>query len=191
MGRPAGSIPHHRKDDPLAPTVVDPPFGSVENLAAMIRRFPGDRKAYLLGLIDSIISDLYGSDTRKVGFIRNALVAGHLVDKEPVDPTGQLYSREADDPTPVSGARVEPHVGGMTEGGLVDETEELTGAAITESCVITGWGGLCPTHQARHIASGEAECGCPVYPFAGRGDAADTIVDHRRDCPGHPYAADA
>lgn len=41
---------------------------------------------------------------------------------EPADPTGQLYSREADDPTPVSGARVEPHVGGMTEGGLVDET---------------------------------------------------------------------
>lgn len=38
------------------------------------------------------------------------------------DPTGLAYSREAEDPTPVSGARVEPHVGGVTEAGLVDET---------------------------------------------------------------------
>lgn len=41
------------------------------------------------------------------------------------DPTGLLHSRaddEPDDPTPVSGARVEPHVGGMTDEGLVDET---------------------------------------------------------------------
>lgn len=43
---------------------------------------------------------------------------------EPVaDPTGLAYSRPADDPTPVSGARVEPHVGAVTEAGLVDETE--------------------------------------------------------------------
>lgn len=49
--------------------------------------------------------------------------AGRIAESmEPADPTGQLYSREADDPTPVSGARVEPHVGGMTESGLVDET---------------------------------------------------------------------
>lgn len=65
---------------------------------------------------------------------------------------------------------------------LVDETEPMTGAAITEACVIRGWGGTCTTHAARHIASGEAPCGCPVYPFAGRGDAADTIVDHRTGC---------
>lgn len=40
------------------------------------------------------------------------------------DPTGLAYSRadDADDPTPVSGARVEPHVGGLTDDGLVDET---------------------------------------------------------------------
>lgn len=38
---------------------------------------------------------------------------------------GLAYSRaddEQDDPTPVSGARVEPHVGAVTEQGLVDET---------------------------------------------------------------------
>lgn len=41
------------------------------------------------------------------------------------DPTGLAYSRadDADDPTPVSGARVVPHVGGVTEDGLVDETK--------------------------------------------------------------------
>lgn len=62
------------------------------------------------------------------------------------------------------------------------ETEAMTGLGITEACVITGWAGLCTTHKARHIASGEAKCGCPVYPYAGRGDAADTIVDHRQNC---------
>ena len=65
------------------------------------------------------------------------------------DPTGLSYSREADDPTPVSGARVVPHVGGVTEAGLVDETASV------------------------------AECGCPVHPYPeGRGDEADTIVRH-------------
>lgn len=37
---------------------------------------------------------------------------------------GQSFSREADDPTPVSG-RVPPHTGGMTDQGLVDETVTL------------------------------------------------------------------
>lgn len=47
---------------------------------------------------------------------------------EDPDPTGQLYTRaddEQDDPTPVSGARIAPHTGGMTDGGLVDETEAV------------------------------------------------------------------
>lgn len=51
------------------------------------------------------------------------------------DRVGQLYSREADDPTPVSGARVEPHVGGMTEGGLVDETSEAPTGTICGLCM--------------------------------------------------------
>jgi len=38
---------------------------------------------------------------------------------------GLDYSRPADDPTPVSGARVEPHVGAVTESGLVDVGEFL------------------------------------------------------------------
>jgi hypothetical protein len=42
------------------------------------------------------------------------------------DPTGLAYTRVddgADDPTPVSPARVPLHTGGMTDDGLVDETE--------------------------------------------------------------------
>lgn len=43
-----------------------------------------------------------------------------------LDPTGLAYSRvddEPDDPAPVSGARVPPHTGAMTDEGLVDETK--------------------------------------------------------------------
>lgn len=80
-----------------------------------------------------------------------------------------------------------------TEHEVIDampNAAAFTAAAVTESCVFAGdHGGWCKTHQAVHKPSGKAECGCSVYPFAGRGDAADTIVDHRRDCPGHPYAS--
>lgn len=51
---------------------------------------------------------------------------GHTIACGPMaDPTGLAYSRAddgADDPTPVSGARVAPHTGGVTDEGLVDET---------------------------------------------------------------------
>jgi hypothetical protein len=40
------------------------------------------------------------------------------------DPLGLNHSREADDPTPVSPARVPAHIGAVTDGGLVDETPE-------------------------------------------------------------------
>jgi len=116
--------------------------------------------------------------------------SGVVAAYEPDDPTGLTYSRADDDErtdhpadrprevlsvSPVSPGRVPMHVGEVVD-------DELTGAAMTDSCVITGWGGRCTTHKARHIASGEATCGCPVYPFAGRGDSADTIVDHRQGC---------
>jgi hypothetical protein len=48
-----------------------------------------------------------------------------------VDPEGLSYTRDdagADDPTPVSPARVPLHTGGMTEDGLVDETEPKAGS---------------------------------------------------------------
>jgi hypothetical protein len=115
-------------------------------------------------------------------------------ERKRVEELGLNFTRADDDtvdPTP-TGPREPLHTGGMTESGLVDETPidaAITGAAVTEACVFVGdKGGWCKTHEAVHIATMAAECGCPVYPYAGRGDAADTIVDHRRDCPGHPYA---
>lgn len=58
---------------------------------------------------------------------------------------------------------------------LVDETEP-----VTAGCVFKGDPGFCATHKVSHKPIATAECGCPVYPFRqGRGDAADTIVDHR------------
>lgn len=48
-------------------------------------------------------------------------VVGSAFKKPDPDPTDQLYSREADDSTPL-GAREPLHTGGMTDGGLVDET---------------------------------------------------------------------
>lgn len=46
------------------------------------------------------------------------------------DPTGQLYGRAVDDPTPV-GERIPPHTGAVTDGGLVDvQPEPLTPAPI-------------------------------------------------------------
>jgi hypothetical protein len=68
----------------------------------------------------------------------------HDAEPEPeaaADPTGLGYSREADDPTPVSPARVPLHTGGMVGpvggGELVDETEpeppvhlEIAGAKV-------------------------------------------------------------
>jgi hypothetical protein len=66
---------------------------------------------------------------------------GRPAEPEP-DPTGLAYTRadDADDPTPVSGARVEPHVGGMTDEGLVDETP--------------------PTHYSYY--ADVTECGIPI-----------------------------
>ena len=50
-------------------------------------------------------------------------IADKQIPVEPTDPTGLGFSREADDPTPVSPARVPLHTGGVVEGGqLVDET---------------------------------------------------------------------
>jgi hypothetical protein len=64
-------------------------------------------------------ADWMAADTESI----RAAIAGAI--REP-DPTGLGYTRvddDADDPTPVSGARIAPQTGGMTDGGLVDETD--------------------------------------------------------------------
>jgi hypothetical protein len=63
------------------------------------------------------------------------------VEKLRAEATGLSYTRAddgPDDPTPVSGGRIELHTGGVTDGGLVDETEEPVHWASVESITACG-----------------------------------------------------
>lgn len=65
---------------------------------------------------------------REFGPVEYRLIAWHK-DGRPAepqrdDPTGLLYQRPADDPTPVSPARGELHTGAVTDDGLVEESDE-------------------------------------------------------------------
>lgn len=161
-GVPMSELPEYRDDDPtgLAYTradddTADPtPPGPREPLhtGAMTER----------GLVDETPAEphpTWPTEAELKPWETLAPPAGRLAESmEPIDPDSSM------------------------EAHYDAETEAMTGLGITDACVITGWAGLCTTHKARHIASGEAKCGCPVYPYAGRGDAADTIVDHRQNC---------
>ena len=106
--------------------VPDPPSGSVASYAQIMRRIvrdPGHPEAAALGLVQYLIGDSLLGPDEKLQRISNVVVAVSLLEAETAGPSPLLYSREADDPTPVSGARVEPHVGAVTDAGLVDETE--------------------------------------------------------------------
>jgi hypothetical protein len=76
------------------------------------------------------------------------------VEKLRAEASGLSYTRAddgPDDPTPVSGGRIELHTGGVTDGGLVDET-----AAV-------------PVHA--EFSTGESSCGlATVPPGAGSSD---------------------
>jgi hypothetical protein len=122
------------------------------------------------------------------------------------DPTGLLHSRadEADDPTPVSGARVRPHTGAMTDEGLVDETE-VPHEVLVERGLIDNDGEL--TEAGREglrsaIANSlvdetpvEGEIAEPitVYFSFGHGqtdpDTGQNLVDHYVTIVGPSYAA--
>jgi len=67
-----------------------------------------------------------GADWCGSGSVWNHSDGFRLAPEPDDDPTGLAYSRadEADDPTPVSGGRIEPHTGAVTDEGLIDETEE-------------------------------------------------------------------
>jgi hypothetical protein len=72
------------------------------------------------------------------------------------DPTGLSYTRadeEADDPTPVSGGRIPPHTGAVTDGGLVDETPV---EPVDEHYEARGWKGEGPGECGVECACGEA-----------------------------------
>jgi hypothetical protein len=76
------------------------------------------------------------------------------VEKLRAEASGLSYTRAddgPDDPTPVSGGRIELHTGGVTEGGLVDETAAE------------------PVHA--EFSTGESSCGLATVPTgAGSSD---------------------
>jgi len=93
------------------------------------------------------------------------------------DPSGLGYSREADDPTPVSPARVPLHTGGVVDGGqLVDETDAPPSS-------------LLPKPIAKHYETGAysngpgssgVDCACGVVfdGFDTLNEAAEQLKRH-------------
>jgi len=100
--------------------------------------------------------------TKRFGRLEYKAIAWHRdgrPEPEP-DPTGLAYSRadDADDPTPVSGHRVEPHVGGVTDGGLVDETPCYVPNGFQAPEVIAERRAYCrSTHPGRECSVTEAD----------------------------------
>ena len=65
-------------------TVPDPPYGSVESYAQLLRKVvrSGSYPAATLGLVKSILGDSFLSDEERVARIRNAIAAAALLDRE-------------------------------------------------------------------------------------------------------------
>jgi len=115
----------------MAESVTPASYGSVESYAKILR---GTRHEWLdssaLAIVQIIADDKNAGEGDRLARIRNVVsAAGRVRAERDADSTGLTYSREADDPTPVSGGRVEPHVGAVTDAGLVDETEVQCAAA--------------------------------------------------------------
>lgn len=102
----------------------------------------------------------------EVAELRAALPAAALAGD-----TGLAYSRDADDPTPVSPARVEPHFGAMTDGGLVDET--AVPAPLAEHYETGGWKGAGPG-----TAGVDCACGVAFDGFDSLDEAAELLRRH-------------
>lgn len=130
------------------PTV---PAANVKAYAEILRDNLPDL-SYLDGRALALIGGIaggtsYQTDREVAENVRAALVAEKLVRGEL---TGMTYSREADDPTPVSPARMPLHAGAVTEQGLCEvRFDPATG------CEITGPGGECPRIDLCVTACGE------------------------------------
>ena len=130
----------------------DPPYGTVEYFTQLLRRVVRNSDfldAAALGIVQSIVGEVYVNDEHKVQRVKNVVAAASLLDSEKAAPSPLLYSRPADDPTPVSGARVEPHVGAVTEAGLVDETEARPGWHVPGCSGAFGVVCVCPDEAAQ------------------------------------------
>jgi hypothetical protein len=129
--------------------------------------------------------------------------AVELVERHVADPLGLDRSRaddEPDDPTPVSPARVPLHTGGMTDGGLVDETDRCVASLhIPTPGATCGWCGAQGMRSAQHVEASaasdgdtyEAECTCgvTVEGFDSFADARAELERHIADATGVPCYA--
>jgi hypothetical protein len=136
MGSVTASPVSRRADELVVGDHIDPkhlPFATEPGEALLVRLH--DYRGGSWVFVAWVQGDGYHDST---SFLPDAEV---LV--EPAGPIGHDYSREPDDPTPVSPARVPLHTGAMTDCGLVDESEppvhlEVPGAKTLCGLAIIG-----------------------------------------------------
>ena len=101
----------------MADQSVRPPYGSVEAHVERLRPYaPHDANIYAcaFGIVEGLVTTLrLDTPAEQLRYVRNVVTA-----------VNQVRGEGADDPTPVSGGRVEPHVGAMTDDGLVEVESE-------------------------------------------------------------------
>lgn len=108
------------------PNVQLPPYGGVDLYVKILQ---GARSDWIelsaLAILRSVVDDGHWGVGEKLTRIRDVVTAAERVRSVTPMPnlTGLDYSREAGDPTPVSGGRVGMHTGAVTDAGLVDETD--------------------------------------------------------------------
>jgi hypothetical protein len=153
---------------------VDVP-GDPAEAVARVRAFAAKHGGEVRELEDRTSAYVrFGSvDHRVIAWHRDGRPAGPA--PVPADPTGLTYSREADDPTPVSPARVPLHTGGMTDGGLVDETDGGHVEACAGTDDDTRWA--------------ECACGVKVEGFDSLAEARQELERHIADATGVPCYA--
>jgi hypothetical protein len=138
MGSVTASPVSRRADELVVGDHIDPkhlPFATEPGEALLVRLH--DYRGGSWVFVAWVQGDGYHDST---SFLPDAEV---LV--EPAGPIGHDYSREPDDPTPVSPARVPLHTGAMTDGGLVDESYDLTAVIHLDQCQWPGASCTCPS----------------------------------------------
>lgn len=107
----------------MTTTVSDPPYGSVESYARILRRVRRENlDGCALGVVQMIAADAYVGLQERIDRISNVVSAAEQVAAQPADPIGLAYTGadDGEQPQPIGGR--EPLHGGMTDEGLVDET---------------------------------------------------------------------
>jgi hypothetical protein len=124
-GGPARIRLPRERTDPLSTNL--PAYGSAESYARILQHTrPGFLEVSALAVVEIIAADRYDADDLRLERIQNVVAAVAMVRNAPsADELGLNYTRaddDAEDPTQ-PGPREPLHTGGMTEGGLVDESD--------------------------------------------------------------------